>query len=159
MGECNLLRNAKLRTNDTAQVLGLPMYLIVVMIVAVAVIAAVILMIPQGTGMLNAQVTENVVIAESPGNASAFTFLSTYNVTVKVTTHQESATPVSGATVTLVGSGDVSSNITDGNGIAHLQVTPSLAENSNENYMKLTVKAAGYQDYHDEQAVTIYRLK
>ena len=159
MGELKLLRKARLGTNDTAQVLGLPMYLIVVMIVAVAVIAAVILMIPQGTGMLNAQVTENVVIAEAPGNASAFTFESTYNVTVKVTTHHESANPVSGATVTLVGSGDVSSNVTDGNGFAHLQVTPSLAENCNEDYMKLTVKAAGYQDYQDEQAVTIYRLK
>ena len=159
MGECKLLRKVRLGTNDTAQVLGLPMYLIVVMIVAVAVIAAVILMIPQGTGMLNAQITENVVIAEAPGNASAFTFSSAYNVTVKVTTHHESTAPVSGATVTLVGSGDVSSNITDGNGIAHLQVTPSLAENCNEDYMKLTVKAAGYQEYQDEQAVTIYRLK
>ncbi len=158
MGECHLLRKARLRTNNFAQVLGLPMYLIVVMIVAVAVIAAVIYMIPQGTGMLNAQVTENVVIAESPGNASKFTFSSSYNVTVKVTTHQDSANPVSGATVTLVGSGDVSTDITNGNGIAQLQVTPSLAENCNEDYMKLTVKAAGYQEYHDDYAVTIYRL-
>ncbi len=37
------------RRNNEAQVLGLPMYLIIVMIVAVAVIAAVIFMIPQGT--------------------------------------------------------------------------------------------------------------
>ena len=57
---------------QSAQVLGLPMYLIIVMVVAVAVIGAVIFMIPQGKQTLNALVIENGVIAEDPGNASAF---------------------------------------------------------------------------------------
>ena len=158
MGEVELLRKKCFRRNDTAQVLGLPMYLIIVMIVAVAVIAAVIFMITQGTGLMNAQIIDNVVIAEEPGNASAVTF-SSYNVTVKVSSRQKSSQPIAGATVTLIGSGDVASNLTDANGIACLQVTPSLKENCNENYMKLQVKAAGYQEYSDKQAVTIYRLK
>ena len=144
--------------DDQAQVLGLPMYLIIVMIVAVAVIAAVIYMIPQGTAMMNVQVTDNAVIAEAPGNASRFTFSSDYEVTVKVTTRDESTSPIAGATVTLLGSGDAASDTTNANGIATLIVTPTLAENSNEDYMKLKVNAAGYQEYSDEHAVTVYRL-
>lgn len=152
------MRKVCILKNNDGQVLGLPMYLIIVMIVAVAVIAAVIFMIPQGTGMITAQITENAVIAESVGNASAFTFNSTYNVKVKVTNRAESASPIAGATVTLLGSGDAASNTTNANGIATLQVTPSLSENCNEDYMQLKVKAAGYQEYSDERAVTVYRL-
>jgi hypothetical protein len=145
------------KENDNAQVLGLPMYLIIVMIVAVAVIAAVIFMIPQGTRMMNVQVTENAVIAEDPGNASSFT-LSTTNVTVEVTTNDNQANPISKATVTLVGSGAAASGTTDADGSVTLSVTPSLGENVNEDSIKLTVKAAGYQEYTEEDAVTVYRL-
>lgn len=157
MGEYYKMRKVLLGKDDNAQVLGLPMYLIIVMIVAVAVIAAVIFMIPQGTGMMNAQITENAVIAEDPGNASAFT-LSETSVEVKVTTNDESASPIAGATVMLIGSGDAVSDTTNGDGIATLDVQPSLAENSDEAFMKLTVKAAGYQEYSDDQAVTVYRV-
>jgi len=148
---------ATFKENDNAQVLGLPMYLIIVMIVAVAVIAAVIFMIPQGTKMMNAQVTENAVIAEDPGNASAFV-LSNADVTIKVTTNDNQDDPISGATVTLVGSGAAASATTDADGMATLSVTPSLGENVNEDSIKLTVKAAGYQEYTEEDAVTVYRL-
>lgn len=144
--------------NNNGQVLGLPMYLIIVMIVAVAVIAAVIFMIPQGTGMISAQITKNAVIAESVGNASEYTFSSSYDVVVKVTSQAKTASPIAGATVTLLGSGDAVANTTNDNGLAILNVTPSLAQNCNEDYMKLVVKAAGYQEYSDEQAVTVYRL-
>lgn len=143
--------------NDEAQVLGLPMYLIIVMIVAVAVIAAVIFMIPQGTGMMNVQVTNNAVIAEAPGNASAHTF-GQKTVEVKVTSSNNPANPIAGATVSLVGSGTADSDTTDPNGIATLTVIPSLGENVNEGSMKLTVRASGYQEYTDDRAVTIYRL-
>jgi hypothetical protein len=50
------------------------------------------------------------------------------------------------------------SDTTNGDGIATLDVQPSLAENSDEAFMKLTVKAAGYQEYSDDQAVTVYRV-
>jgi len=144
--------------NDKAQVLGLPMYLIIVMIVAVAVIAAVIFMIPQGTQMMNAQIIENAVIAEDPGNASAFTFSSSYDVQIKVTTNDNQANPIAGATVALIGSGDAASASTNADGIATISVTPSLGENINEDEMKLTITAAGYQEYTDENAVTVYRI-
>jgi hypothetical protein len=134
------------------------MYLIIVMIVAVAVIAAVIFMIPQGTQMMNAQIVENAVIAEDPGNASAFTFSSSYDVRVKVTTNDNQANPIADATVTLVGSGDATSGLTNADGIATLSVTPSLGRNINEDEMKLSITAAGYQDYIDERAVTVYRI-
>lgn len=144
-------------TNTNADVLGLPMYLIIIMIVAVAVIAAVIFMIPQGTRTLNALVTENAVIAEDPGSASAFNFSKAYDVTIKVTTNDNRADPIAGATVTLLGSGVVASGSTDGNGEITLSVTPKLSANINEASVKMMVKASGYEDYSDDTAVTIYR--
>lgn len=148
----------RLTTNKSAQVLGLPMYLIIVMVVAVAVIAAVIFMIPQGTQTMNALVTENAVIAEDPGNASSFTFSQSYDVTVKVTTNDDRADPLQDATVTLVGSGVASTTSTNADGIATLSITPTLAENINEATVKLKVKATGFEDFSDDDAITIYRL-
>ena len=78
------MRYKKILSKKDAQVLGLPMYLIIVMIVSVAVISAVIYMIPQGTKTLNALVIENSVIAEDPGNASAFSFSQSYDVIVTI---------------------------------------------------------------------------
>lgn len=152
------MNKKKISTNQSAQVLGLPMYLIIVMVVAVAVIAAVIFMIPQGTKTMNALVTENAVIAEDPGNASAFTFSESYDVTVKVTTNDERADPVQDATVTLIGSGVAKTASTNGDGTATLTITPSLADNINEASMKLTVKATGFEEFSDDDAVIIYRL-
>ncbi len=152
------MRKKGFSKDDEAQVLGLPMYLIIIMIVAVAVIAAVIFMIPQGTGLMNVQVIDHAVIAESPGNASAFSFEDDYDVTVKVTTNDNQANPISGATVTLVGSGDADSATTNSDGLATLSVNPSLGENINEASMKLTVRASGYQEFNDDNAVIIYRL-
>ena len=153
-------KKMKLRiyTNNTeAQVLGLPMYLIIVMIVAVAVIAAVIFMIPQGTQTMNALVTENMVIAEDPGNASEFTFSQAYDVTIKVTTNDNRADPIADATVTLIGAGVAESGSTNGNGEITLSVTPELGTNINEAEIKMIVKATGFEDFNDDAAVTVYR--
>ena len=143
--------------NTNAQVLGLPMYLVIIMIVAVAVIAAVIFMIPQGSRTMNALVIENSIIAEDPGNASAFTFSQAYNVGIKVTTNNNRADPIAGATVTLVGSGVANSGVTDENGEVSISVTPELGTNINEASIKMIVKASGFEEYTDTSAVTVYR--
>ena len=214
------MKKHSFRKDEEGQVLGLPMYLIVVMIVAVAVIAAVIFMIPHGTQTMNALVTDNAVISENPGNASKFTFNSSYDVVIKVTTNDERADPVADATVTIVGAGvaefgtqtmnalvtdnavisenpgnaskftfnssydvviKVTTNderadpvadatvtivgagvaefgTTNANGEVTISVTPTLGANVNEANIKLMVKAAGFEDFEDDTAVTVYRL-
>ena len=151
-------RKRYFKKNNQAQVLGLPMYLIIVMIVAVAVIAAVIFMIPKGTQTMSALVTSNPVIAEDPGHAGEFTFTGSYDVVIKVTTNDERADPIDGATVTLVGAGVSGSGSTDVNGEVTISLTPKLGANINEAYIKLTVKASGFEDFEDDQAVTVARL-
>lgn len=149
------------RTNDRGDVLGIPMYLIVIMIVAVAVIASVIFMIPKATRTMNVQVTSNALIAESPGSdgGGKFTFSKTYTIWVKVTTSDERADPISEATVTLVGAGDAGQGKTLDNGSAKITgLKPILDANINEAYMVLTVKANGYEDFTDTKAVSIVRL-
>ena len=142
----------------SGQVLGLPMYLIIVMVVAVAVIGAVIFMIPQGKQTLNALVIENGVIAEDPGNASAFQFSTSYPITVKVSTNDQRADPIQGASVILVGAGVAETGSTNGDGLAMFSIQPSLSENNNEDAIKLIVKASGYEDFTDMQAIMLYRL-
>lgn len=152
------MKKKNIQTNNQAQVLGLPMYLIIVMIVAVAVIAAVLFMIPQSNRTMNAIVMENAVIAEDPGDAGAYTFSSSYDIMIQVKSNDDRADPVSGAVVNLIGSGVVGSATTNNQGIATITVTPNLEENIHESSMKLIVKANGFEDYQDEDAVMIYRL-
>jgi len=148
----------KLRRNSNGQVLGLPMYLIIVMIVAVAVIAAVIFMIPQGTKTMNAQIISGSV--ETGDGSTGEITLSDFDVQIQVTTNDERKDPIEGATVRLVGGHTVSEsqNPTDADGYTTLTVTGAkLDPNINEAYLKMTVKAAGYEDFEDDQAVIIYR--
>lgn len=142
--------------NHSAQVLGLPMYLIIVMVIAVAIIAAVVAMIPHGTQTLQATVIQNPVIGENPGNASAFTFSKSYDIKIKVVTSDDRA--VSGATVMLIGAGVAETGITDANGEVTITITPYLGENINEDHIKMVVKTKGFQDYTDEEAIIVYRL-
>lgn len=149
------------RKNESGDVLGIPMYLIVIMIVAVAVIAAVIFMIPKATRTMNVQVTSNALMAESPGDdgGGKFTFSKTYTIWVVVTTSDERADPISGATVTLVGAGDAGQGKTLDNGSAKItSIKPILDANINEAYMVLTVKATGFEDFTDTKAVSVIRL-
>ena len=165
-------RNKKMKRkyflkNREADVLGLPMYLIIIMIVAVAVIAAVIYMIPKGTRTMNAQVTSNALIAETPTTQGAGQFTldgqgtasSGYSIWVNVTTNNERRDPIQGATVTLVGSGVASQATTLVNGsVQFTAIKPVLDANINEAHIKITIKAAGFDDFTDEDAITVMRL-
>lgn len=149
------------RKNESGDVLGIPMYLIIIMIVAVAVIAAVIFMIPKATRTMNVQVTENALIAENPGTKGGglFTFSKTYTVSVKVTTSDQRADPVADATVTLVGAGVAGQGKTLATGLAKIKgIKPILDANINEAHLTLTVKATGFEDFIDTKAVTVVRL-
>lgn len=151
------MRKNSLLKNKNAQVLGLPMYLIIIMIVAVAVIAAVIFMLPQGTQSMIAQVTENSVI-EGNGDPGDITVTFTGVVKVEVRTNDERKDPIEGALVRLSGAHAIGEDRTDSDGIAEVALsTIELDAGINEAYLKMTVKATGYEDYNDDQAVIIYR--
>ncbi len=155
------MKRRNITGNQSGDVLGIPMYLIIIMIVAVAVIAAVVIMIPKGTRTMNTQVTGNSLLAESPGTAGggSFTFSKTYTIWVKVTTNDQRADPIADATVTLVGAGVAGQGKTLTNGSAKITgIKPVLDANVNEAYLKLTVKSAGYDDFVDLKAVTVIRL-
>lgn len=144
--------------NQKGQVLGLPMYLIIVMIVAVAVIAAVITMIPQGTQMLSSQVVAGATLSTSDEGEVD---LANQIVTVDVFSNDERRDPVYDATVTLIGPGcavTLSPDAQNPGRYSSSAVSATLAENVNEVTLKLVVKAPGYEDFEDDTAVTVYRL-
>lgn len=150
----------RMEENNKAQVLGLPMYLIIIMIVAVAVIAAVIFMLPQGTKAIKAEVTDMSVVSTgsaSAQNAGQWDF-DDFTVTVSVATADERGDPIVGATVRLSGGGVVGQGTTLADGTATIPITGAkLDPNINEANMKMTIKSSGFEDYTDDSAVLLYR--
>lgn len=154
-----MVKRRSIRTDEAGDILGIPMYLIIIMIVAVAVIASVIYMIPKGTRTMNAQVTSNALLAETATGGGVFNFSKAYTIWVKVTTNDERSDPISGATVTLVGANAAGQAKTLANGSAKITgIKPRLDANINEAHLTLTVKVAGYKDFIDPEAVTVIRL-
>ena len=147
-----------IKIDNRGQVLGLPMYLIIVMIVAVAVIAAVIFMLPQGTKTIKAQVTDNSVYSLGANNANGvYTFLD-FTVTLNVFTADERGDPIVGARVRLSGGGIVGEGQTNQNGVAIVDISGAkLDPNINEAYMTMTIKSSGFEDFTDDSAVLLFR--
>lgn len=148
----------RMKGNDKGQVLGLPMYLIIIMIVAVAVIAAVIFMLPQGTKTMKAEVTDNSVFSAGSATGDGTYEFDGFTVTVSVATADERGDPIVGATVRLSGGGVVGQGTTLADGTATIDVTGAkLDPNINEANMKMTIKSSGFEDYTDDSAVLLYR--
>lgn len=144
------------KRNDEAQVLGLPMYLIIIMIVAVAVIAAVLMMLPQGTKMMIGQVQSGGVF-KGNGDSGEIT-VSNVVVTVEVKTNDDRRDPIEGALVRLSGAHGIGEATTNAQGVATVNVGDCVLDPGiNEAYMKMTVKSDGYEDFEDQDAVIIYR--
>jgi hypothetical protein len=159
-GRSQKMKRILFKGSEEGQVLGLPMYLIIVMIVAVAVIAAVIFMMPQGTRTMNAQVTDGSVQTGDGSNGEIdIPSGGSFTVTVAVTTNDDRHDPIQGAIVRLVGGHAIDeSDPTGADGIATLTVVGAkLDPNVNEAYMRMTVKGSGYEDFEDDQAVLLYR--
>ena len=148
----------KLERNNKAQVLGLPMYLIIIMIVAVAVIAAVLFMIPQGNKMMKYEIDENSVVAGNAPGADGISNFDPFTVKVYVYSADERGDPIYGAKVRLSGGGVVGEDTTDASGLAEIVIDGAkLDPNINEGNLKLTIKASGYEDFTDDSAVLLYR--
>ena len=148
-----------LRRNNKAQVLGLPMYLIIIMIVAVVVIAAVIFMMPAGNKMMNVQVTEGAIASigttDNGGNYS----ITAFDVKIKVVSADDRADPVVGATVTIKGGGIAVVGTTDSAGVASFTGVSGgvIPANKNEVCVEVKVSASGFEGYSDEDAIELYR--
>ena len=154
------MKKISFRRNENGQVLGLPMYLIIIMIVAIAVIAAVIYMLPKGTKMMDGVVTSGSVHGStSVGANNEAQFDNILTVTVQVTTDDDRRDPIQGATVRLSGGHVVAEDTTNAQGIATITVPAGayLVAGINEEYMTMTIKASGYEDFEDDTAVLLSR--
>ena len=146
-----------LRKNEQAAVLDLPIYLIIVMVIAVAVIATVVMMIPKGTQTMNATVTSGFLQNANPGHSGDYRFTSNRTIWIKVTTNNEKQDPISGAIVILTGGNTSASGKTLTNGSVRLLVRPTIPANINTVYLEMSVKANGYKDFSDKEAVLVNR--
>jgi len=146
------------RKNEEADVLGLPMYLIIIMIVAVAVIAAVIFMMPKGNQMMDAHITAGQVQGAPTVGADQVATFADFTVTVKVTTKGDYDDPIGGASVRLGGCHAYGEGVTGDDGTATITVTNAqLPAGVNKGYLEMTIKASGYEDAVDDQAVMLVR--
>ena len=149
----------KINENNKAQVLGLPMYLIIIMIVAVAVIAAVLFMIPQGSKMIDAQVEGGLISCEGDGRITGD---NDQDIIISVFTKDSKASPISQATVKLTGAGVAFVDTTEDDGtitISANSLTAVLESNKEYDTIKLTIEAAGFESYENPNAIDVLRTK
>ncbi|RLF64388.1 MAG: carboxypeptidase regulatory-like domain-containing protein [Thermoplasmata archaeon] len=146
---------------DKRGIEGLPMRLIIIVVIAGAVLAAMITMIPHTKGNLQ---VECISVDGNDGNLKTITSsgegevsAGDFNVVVKVTDDKGKA--VSGASVVLTGSNGAGSGKTGSDGTATITVTGvKLNENEDTDYMKITVTASGYHKYEEANFIVISRI-
>jgi hypothetical protein len=155
---------------DRRGIEGLPMHLIIIVVIAVAVLAAVLAMMKYVTFDKPMEATcikiqGNVQkVKDSDGYLVKVTStggekITNIDFTAYVQVYEkDSKKPITGATVTIIGANAVGSGKTNETGVAKVKVeNAELAENQDEVYLKIEVKASGYQDFVDDQGILIVR--
>lgn len=144
---------------DRRGIEGLPMKLIIIVVIAGAVLAALITMIPDGPGTLNAEcvsVDGNDGSLKAVSGSSGEISISDFTVTVKVTDGE--GDPVADADVTLMGANGAGGDKTGPDGTVTITVTGAkLQANEDKDYLSVEVSASDHKDYKDEEFVTIAR--
>ncbi len=158
---------------DKRGIEGLPMRLIIIVVVAAAVLAAILAMInyinPPGTLKVSCESiipqahvkdgsSGNVILVDASGDVGSSKIEGiSFTITIKVT--DSKGKPVSGATVILSGAGTAAGGTTGGDGTVPIDVTNAkLEENQETAYMKIEVKASGYNKYIDEEGIILQRV-
>ncbi len=144
---------------DQRGIEGLPMKLIIIVVIAGAVLAAVLMMIPEGTGTLNAEcisVDGNSGHLKTVSAASGEISVGSFDVTVQVT--DGDGDPVADADVTLIGANGAGAGKTGGDGEVTVTVQNArLDTNEEKDYVSVEVTASGHHSYEEEQFVVIAR--
>lgn len=134
--------------------LELPINIVVMLVVGMVALAALIAIIPTPTKTMSVSVDPSMIAATS----SDFTS-DVEGVVVTVT--DPDGNPVQGATCILRGAGGVASATSGNDGACNLKKigdgTFNLPSNQNELNLKLTVKADGFYDYENENAVLVVK--
>ncbi|MEM2935184.1 MAG: hypothetical protein QXF32_02340 [Candidatus Thermoplasmatota archaeon] len=157
---------------DKRGIEGLPMHLIIIVVIAVAVLAAVLAMMKYVTFDKPMEATclqirgDVQKVSDTDGylvkvNSTGSEKITNIDFTAYIKVYEKnSEKPVSGATVTIVGAGAVGSGKTNATGIAKVKVeNAELAENQDEVYLKIEVKASGYQNFVDEEGLLVIRVR
>lgn len=156
---------------DKRGIEGLPMRLIIIVVVAAVVLAAILAMMKYVTPTGTLQVSYEFVSGSVSGgtvtgsgsvimvDVNGMQALDDINFKIKVKVVDANGNPVSGATVILSGAGTAAAGETLGDGEITIEVkNAELAENQETAYMKVEVKASGYNKYVDEEGITIQRI-
>ncbi|MBC7081233.1 MAG: Ig-like domain-containing protein [Thermoplasmatales archaeon] len=164
------MRKGRNLFRDKRGIEGLPMYLIIIVVIAVAVLAAVLAMMKYITfdKPIEATCTKitgsgNVISGEGylvRVKAKGMERVLNIDFTAEIKVYEKNTNkPISGATVTISGAGTAGSNKTDATGVAKINIKGAkLEENQEEIYMRIEVKASGYQSFVDDEGILILRV-
>ncbi len=132
--------------------LGLPIKMVVLTIVGMVGLAAMLVFINNSEAAIPKPMHANIngssliILSESPD---------LIELPVEVINSKD-GTPVEKASVTLSGMSDVAINITDSRGDTVIKFNKNdFKFNTQEGYLKLTVRAAGFREYENEFAVKV----
>lgn len=145
---------------DRRGIEGLPMRLVIIVVIAAIVLAAIIAVIGEFKPKGNLSI-ECISVDGQDGNLKTVNGLgeiniSDFEVVAKVT--DSKGNPVSGASVTITGANGAGSGKTGNDGMVTIIVKGAkLNANENEEYMKVTVSASGYNKHVEEGFIVIAR--
>jgi hypothetical protein len=132
--------------------IGLPIKMVVLTIVGMVGLAAMLVFISNSADAIPKPMHANIngssliILSESPD---------LIELPVEVMNSKD-GTPVEKASVTLSGMSEVAINITDSRGDTVIKFNKNdFKFNTQEGYLKLTVRAAGFREYENEFAVKV----
>jgi len=150
----NFKKTSRLRTiiSNKYAVIGLPLRLVVSIIIGVAVLSFVIPFILNPCLFPSKMiVTIEPMINIIPSGFDEYDF----SISVKVTDREGHF--IKNANVLIKGLGDATSNLTDSNGKAILQIKPKLEKGVNEGYLDIVIKAGCMEKFSEENMIKIIR--
>jgi|Deesub1362A_J573_1020465.scaffolds.fasta_scaffold00160_46 hypothetical protein len=151
--------------SDEKAVEGMPIRLIIALIVGVVVLGAMVSAIGEfkPARTMSASVVKTGANDLSGGNLIALRgsgeISSSFKAIVRVV--DVDGNPVSGANVVISGLGGAGSNVTNSTGIAVIESAADihLNENQNEGYLSIEVTASGFNNYRNDNAIKVVRVR
>ncbi|MDP3104291.1 MAG: carboxypeptidase regulatory-like domain-containing protein [Candidatus Methanoperedens sp.] len=158
-------RSNKFRKDEHA--IELPINIVVMLVVGMVALAALLAIIPKSKESLSVDIIDVKVSDDNPykGSSAKVVGAKDHTVTVNIKVYDKNNNPVEKASATLSGGGGFGTDQTNKSGLAKIYLggtggsRVTIRPNQQTVELKLVVKANGFYDYQDEQAVLLIQAR
>jgi len=158
-------RSNKFRKDERA--IELPINIVVMLVVGMVALAALLSIIPKSKENMSVDIIDVKVSDDNPykGSSAKVVGAKDHTVTVNIKVYDKNNNPVEKASATLSGGGGFGTDQTNKSGLAKIYLggtsgsMVTIRPNQQTVELKIVVKANGFYDYQDEQAVLLIQAR